>query len=1118
LGEAPVFYDPTGRRRKLTLLAIATLITAILAAAIVLGVTLMRVPVPPPLQLSMEHPRPRPLAGQVGRIGHKVAAGIRSATRGWLPASPRGGPAAGGGTKRVTAFYAPWDESSRSSLGLHIRDIDWLVPDLASVTGPDHRLTLFLDPYLDGILAASPKKPKLLPMVQNAINSRWDGPGIAALLHDRAARSGLLDRLQPILEARKAAGVTFDFEALPASAQADYKTFLKEARARFAPRGWIVALAVPVDNREWNLADYGRIADRLFLMVYDEHWLGGEPGPIASQAWFVSRMQSALRSVPPAKATVAIASYAYNWTQGGTSDPLSVEEAWLASRDSSTAILFDKASGNPGFSYEDEEGTAHQVWMLDAATAWNEVAAASRAGAGDIALWRLGSEDPGIWEVFRHFRTGEPPHLAALASTTNVDIEGYGEILRVEQTPTEGERRMLVDRSGLVRDEQYLRLPSPYLVRRTGNRPGLIVLTFDDGPDPAFTPAILDVLAAKHAPGVFFVIGENAIAHPRLMRRIVEEGHEVGNHSYTHPNLALVSARGTRLELNATQRVIEAYTGRSTRLFRAPYFGDAEPTTADEIGPALAAQQAGYINIGLHVDPADWRRPGVDAIVERTLAQVASANPQRTGNIVLLHDAGGDRSQTLAALPILIDSLRARGYRIVPLSALAGLSPAQVMPPVRGSDLLAVRADVTIFLLWAVIDLALRWLFFAAILLGIGRAVLLTVLAMVNARVERRRALPPIDPERFVSVIIPAYNEAQVIESSIRRVLASSDVKLEVVVVDDGSADSTSRIVRDSFGDDPRVRLLTIANGGKANALNRGLALSKGELVVSLDADTQFEPDTIARLARWFDDPELGAVAGNAKVGNRTNLVTRWQAVEYVTAQNLERRALARFDAMTVVPGAVGAWRRSAIEEVGGYPADTLAEDQDLTIAIQRAGWSVGHDPDAVAWTEAPDTFRGLARQRFRWAFGTLQCLWKHSSILKERRPLGLALVGLPQAWLFQMAFALVSPVIDLALLVSCAGTALRVAQHGWAQTESDVLRMLVYWLAFTFIDLACGWVAFRLERRERRYPAFLLFAQRLVYRQIMYSVVVRAVHAAFSGPRVGWGKLDRTGTVSVEA
>ena len=272
--------------------------------------------------------------------------------------------------------------------------------------------------------------------------------------------------------------------------------------------------------------------------------------------------------------------------------------------------------------------------------------------------------------------------------------------------------------------------------------------------------------------------------------------------------------------------------------------------------------------------------------------------------------------------------------------------------------MLAARVDLALFEPLGFGIRALGFLFAAAITLGIARALFLTGLALFSAWKERRQARPEIDPETFVSVLIPAFNEERVIERSVAQVLASENVQLEIIVIDDGSKDRTSEIVEQAFGDDPRVHLIKLENGGKARALNHGLAIAKSDIVIALDADTQFEPNTIARLARWFaTDERLAAVAGNAKVGNRINIVTKWQALEYVTAQNLERRALARLGAMTVVPGAVGAWRKQAIVEVGGYPPDTLAEDQDLTIAVQRAGWRVAYDQGAIAWTEAPQTF-----------------------------------------------------------------------------------------------------------------------------------------------------------------
>ena len=752
---------------------------------------------------------------------------------------------------------------------------------------------------------------------------------------------------------------------------------------------------------------------------------------------------------------------------------------------------------------------------MDAATSWNELTLLD--GVEGIALWRLGSEDPGFWEDLAAMRARRLPKLASIPAASGTDVEGSGEILRIGSQPRRGRREIRFDAGRAIVDEHFAAVPSPFVVRRTGAAdPKAVALTFDDGPDADYTPKILSILERKHVPATFFVIGENALDHPELLERIARDGDEIGNHSYTHPNLAEESTLGTMLELNATQRLIEAYTGRSTRLFRAPYFGDAEPTTDDELRPALLAQQRGYTIVGLHVDPADWRSPGTPAIIDRTLRQVAAANAQRSENIILLHDGGGIRSQTVRALPVIIDRLRAEGYHFVPVSQLAGLTRDAVMPTVSGGDRLSVGADVAFFVALATGSYTIKWIFFFAIGLGMARAIFLTALALL----DRKFGEGPLKAEccATVSVIIPAFNEEKVIVSSVARVLANDYPSLQLIVADDGSKDATSALVAAHFWSDPRVRLLTMSNGGKASALNRALARATGEIVIALDADTHFLPDTVGKLVRWFADPKIGAVAGNARVGNRLNLVTRWQAVEYVTSQNVERRALDSLGAITVVPGAVGAWRRAALDEAGGYPEDTLAEDQDLTIAIQRKGWRVAYDVEAIALTEAPQTLRALGKQRYRWSFGTLQCLWKHRAVLRSGRPRGLAWFGIPQAWLFQIVFAALSPVIDLALLISILGTWLRVEQHGWAQTQSDVLRMGLYWIAFVGIDLLAGWIAYRLEPGKPRFPALLMLMQRFVYRQLMYGVVIRSINAALHGKVVGWGKLERSGTVSASA
>ncbi|MFN3808430.1 glycosyltransferase [Asticcacaulis sp.] len=1118
--KTPVFFDPSGKRNKATLMGVIALAAAATLLFLGLILSILFVPVPRDLDLHMEASH----ASRWNFRTHDVNHPHRLRTLGRHADKPQ----------KIIGFYVPWDDGSRAAFEAHASEMDVVIGAFASVSGPQHTYVYQPDVRFEKARAAAKKPPVLLTMVQNIAPKGFERENTRRLLTDIAARNRFLGQVEDTLRQEKSAGVVFDFENLEPAALKPYLAFLKEARTRLGVKGYSVTATVPVDDPEWNLSAFAAVTDKLFLMIYDQHSMVDKAGPIAAQDWFEGRLAMAMKVVPAEKAIVCIGNYAYDWSKFGTT-VLTVGDAWLIAHDSDAPVSYDRATGNSGFAYQ-ENGVNHEVWLLDAVSAWNQLLAVHASDAYGVALWRLGSEDPGIWQDFAHFQGRTTPDLTTLKPAGNVDVEGAGEVLRISATPTFGHRKIEFDAQRVAQNQTYQTLPTPYVVRRTGFKPGYIALTFDDGPDPKWTPKVLEILKAEHVPATFFVIGEKALGHPFLLKTMLAQGHELGNHTYTHPNMANIPAEWARVELNSTQRVVEAYTGRSLRWLRAPYFGDAEPTTENELAPVLLGQRMGYTSVGLHVDSEDWQKPGVQAIINNVLKGVADGaasaaseackedfNNCRSGQIVLLHDSGGDRQQTIDALPQIIRALKAQGYQFTTVSGLTDLPAAQAMPTLSGNDLAAVRFDVGVFMLLAWGAVGLQWLFIAAIVLGVTRAITLSVMAIwadYSGHMD-----PPAETEdgtieafvrsRRVSVIIPAYNEARVIEASVRRVLTSVDVDLEVVVVDDGSKDETSAIVARAFADDARVTLITQANAGKATAVNTGIARARGEIIIALDADTQFEPETIARLVRWFIKPEIGAVAGNAKVGNRFNFVTRWQGVEYVTAQNLERSALATFGAMMVVPGAVGAWRRAALEEVGGYPHDTLAEDQDLTIAIQRRGWAVAYDQDAVAWTEAPESFAALIKQRYRWAFGTLQCLWKHRRILREGKPKGLAHIGLPQAWIFQIGFSVISPLIDLALLINVVATVWTISQHGLDQTDGTLERMLLYWAVFVAIDALCGWIAYMLEPREKRYPVFWLLSQRFVYRQIMYYVVLKALASAGRGRSVGWGKLERSGRVA---
>ena len=1053
--------------------------------------------------------------------------------------TPLPAPASFGSKQLSIGFYIDWDESSFSSLQRNLDHMDWLMPQWAhlvaakpgespiadDVTGTDTS-EMEHEQALKALSLVRTRRPQMsiIPMVQNLSDEKWSSDLLAKAVGDEGSRQKLIDALSKFVEQNKFAGICVDFEEPPDEAQPNLVKFVQELHEAFKPHGWIVAESVPFDVDEWDYKALGAATDYLVLMAYDEHYANKDYGSIASQSWYEGLLSKRMAELDPAKTIIALGNYGYDWSRGQTAQEVSFQQALINARDSEAQIEYDTGTGNPHYEYDEEDNSHHVVWFLDGVTAFNQMRAASGYHPAGFALWRLGSEDPSIWSVFGTSQPNPAPDaLKRMSYGYDVDFEGTGELLRVTASPHDGQRGVNVDaNTGFISSETFdmKNIPTGYVIERTGDHPGLIALTFDDGPDPKWTPRILDILKQEGVPGTFFVMGKNGQAYPDILRREVNEGNEVGNHTFTHPNLGEIPGRLTDLELNATQRLIESTTGRSTVLFRPPYFGDAEADTPEEVEPAIRAKDLGYVMVGLRIDPGDWK-PGVtpDEIVQRTIDKASDNNPETRGQVVLLHDSGGDREATITALPKLIEALKTRGFKFVGVSALGGWSRDQVMPPLPPSETLYTRTDTIAFLVLSDLAWLLQWAFIVGIVLGLARLVVIGALAFAqwarSRRREREHSGESFEP--FVSIIVPAYNEEFVIAATVRSLLNSDYEKCEIIVVDDGSVDRTSEVVREQFANEPRVRLFTEANAGKAEALNLGLRQSHGEVVVALDADTQFPPETIRALARRFADPTIGAVAGNAKVGNRINIVTRWQALEYITSQNMDRRAFASLNCITVVPGAVGAWRRELIERCGGFSTDTLAEDQDLTLQIRKLGYRIGYEETAIGWTEAPQTLGMLAKQRFRWAYGTLQCLWKHRDALLRPKYGTLGFVAMPNVWIFQIIFPLISPVMDLLLIYTCISALIDRIQQPSVYTFTNLRQILFYYALFLAVDWSAACFAFVLERKERWRLLWWLFLQRFCYRQVMYYVMIKSVSTAFRGVVVGWGKLERKATVEAQ-
>nr|WP_202421349.1 bifunctional polysaccharide deacetylase/glycosyltransferase family 2 protein [Actinomadura rayongensis] len=617
-----------------------------------------------------------------------------------------------------------------------------------------------------------------------------------------------------------------------------------------------------------------------------------------------------------------------------------------------------------------------------------------------------------------------------------------------------------------------------------------IALTFDDGPDPVWTPKILDVLRRHNARATFFTTGAHAAQHPEIIRRILREGHEIGSHTYTHADMASAPAWRDDLELDLTQRALAGAAGVHTRLLRLPYSSVPSGLTAAEWRAAERAGRAGYLVVLTDRDTEDWRRPGTAAIVDRAVAGTGG------GAVVMLHDSGGDRAQTVAAVDQIITRLQPRGYRFTTVTGALRLPPAAV--PASRTEKAIGWTLVTAQRAAGALTGALGAVFGIAGALCALRLAALLVFAHVHKRRVRRRRRPQPREWPGVSVIVPAYNEEAGIAATVRSLLATDyPGDLEVVVVDDGSTDATAAIV-DALAP-PGVRLVRKANGGKPSALNAGIALARHDLLVLVDGDTVFQRDTLRHLVTAMADPGVGAVSGNTKVANRRGLLGRWQHIEYVIGFNLDRRMFDVLQCMPTVPGAIGAFRRTALRSVGGVPEDTLAEDTDLTMAICRAGWRVVYEEKAIAWTEAPASLRQLWRQRYRWCYGTLQAMWKHRASVAHRGPSGrFGRRALPYLALFQVVLPLFAPAVDLFAL--------------FGVLFLDPVAPAATWALFVAAQAAAGAYALWLDG-ERIRPLWALPLQQVVYRQLLYLVVIQSLVTAVLGARLRWHTIRRTGT-----
>jgi len=1066
------------------------------------------------------------------------------------------------------AYYRPDDAASYSTFKEHVHQIDIVFPMWLHVSQPDGNLMgessddtreyRLVDNHgvhdpddlnkIKNVISAAKENTEIFPNLSsyNPQNHSFD-PAIGAIMLDPIKRQELRRQIMAFFAGMPVyRGLSLDLENFPDNAQDAYQQFIQELYADMHARNLRLYVNVEVSADDDMLKRMAANSDGLIIMNYDEHEVESEPGPIASQTWFLNNLKRVLKVVPKEKIVCALGNYGYDWTMSipdpkdkkhpkpkvVNTEDLSVQEAWQRAADADADLDLDYDSLNPHYSFIDEDKhIRHVVWFLDSVTTLDEMRGARELGIQTFALWSLGQEDPSTWAIWD--KPSSPDALTALGNVQpghDVDDEGTGDIIRITNTPKNGKRVVQLDtdepdpRRRLIIDEHMDQYPAGYRVEQYGYHPTQVALSFDDGPDPSWTPKILDILKKKNVKGTFMLIGSQAQENVGLMQRIVREGHEIGNHTYTHPDISEISTRQLQLELNLTERLFVSKLGIQPLYFRPPYDIDEEPDTDDQAEPAYRVQQMVYTIVGNKIDTDDWNehpRKTPQQITSSVLEQLDNRkdNPQFQGSIILMHDGGGNRAPTVAALPVLIDALRARGFEIVPISELMGKTTAEVMPKITGMQYWRARADSVAFSILSLFGHFVVSVFFVGDVLMSARLILVGVLAIIDRLRGHKPATPGFAPP--VAVLVPAYNEETVIVRTVRSVLNSTYPNLHVVVIDDGSSDRTSEVAREAYGPEiaaGKVAVLTKANGGKAAALNYAVERLTEEFYVGIDADTVIASDAIAKLMPHFEDPLVGAVAGNAKVGNRVNLWTRWQALEYITSQNFERRALNLFNVVTVVPGAIGAWRTEPVRKAGGYPLNTVAEDADLTMSLLEQGLKVVYEDRSLAFTEAPIDAKGLMRQRFRWSFGTLQAVWKHRAAFTRNKAMGL--FALPNIVVFQMLLPLVSPFIDLMFLVGIGQFLWDRYFHPDAASSDNFEKLLAYFVTFMVIDFVTSAVAFSLERKHpaNKGDGWLLFhiwLQRFAYRQVFSVVLFKTVKRAIDGRPFNWDKIARTAKMS---
>ncbi|MGJ8615284.1 MAG: glycosyltransferase [Sulfitobacter sp.] len=933
------------------------------------------------------------------------------------------------------------------------------------------------------------------------------GANASALYRTEDGRSELISALIGFFDewspSKGVIGACLDVTSLSDEGAPALASLLGQVDQSLNKRGLQSCVVMPGSAKRTDFIIADRFSDVVIAKAFSEPWIGSTPQPLAATQWFDRHVADLQSIVAPEKLVIALGTFTVDW-KSGQPKPATIPyaQAMSAMAQAGQAPRFEPAAGNARAVFVDETGFQHRLWMLDSTTLHNQLLSLTERNVASVGVWGLGYEDPGVWAVLDHARHERPlsaDSLSKVVFSNYVDRIGKGPFLSPISMPIVGQREVLIDpQTDRITSVTFPKMPQASVVRLYGQgAANKVVLTFDDGPVPEHTPETLDILKRTNTPATFFVLGNNALKSPELVTRILEEGHELGSHTFSHPHMGDISAGRANVEVNSVQQLINGITGKEMRLYREPYMHSGGPVTSKQVASLLPLERAGYVITGMDVVPEDWIVQAPEVLAKRIITEV----DENAGGIILLHDGGGDQSHMVKALPIVIEALKSKGYVFTSVADLLKTSPQSLLSDADGLNATFNKLSFqAVGSGWSVLEL----IFWTVLAIGLVRSVVLLILTAL-----RKPHVPMGGDAPSVTVVIPAYNEADVIARCIEYVLETKYDDFDIIVVDDGSTDGTYDAAM-AFADHPLVTVISQANGGKASAMNAALYDTDSDVFICIDADSQLHSEAVGLLAEHFKDPEIGAVAGRVVVGNRTNILTRLQTLEYITAQSIERRAKEYLNAITVVPGAIGAWRTNAVMEAGIFSTETLTEDADMTMAVLRSDYRVIYEERAIATTETPSTVKALLAQRLRWSLGMMQAGWKHQGAIIEGRSLGL--VSLPDLAIFGYLMPLLAPLADLFLIIMIYGFFTGVGDPAQASTVTATGSVLLAYLLLPFFEIMTVAIAFKLDPKEDRRLMWLIPVQRIFYRQLLYFSVIRAVWRAATGSLAKWGRSTRSG------